>query len=78
MNSDTQLGSKCGKCCGKLILDPLPIMSPMLDLAIKMMDNEYASGGSSAVEFLPSKQGVAGSNPVSRSILYSLGNPRLS
>ena len=42
-------------------------MLPILDLAMELMDNEYTSGSNSAVEFLPSKQGVAGSNPVSRS-----------
>ncbi len=30
-----------------------------------------AGGSNSAVEFLPSKQGVAGSNPVSRSTPYT-------
>ena len=39
-----------------------------LDLAMGLIDNEYTSGSNSAVEFLPSKQAVAGSNPVSRSI----------
>ncbi len=38
-----------------------------LDLAMGLIDNEYTSGSNSAVEFLPSKQAVAGSNPVSRS-----------
>jgi hypothetical protein len=38
-----------------------------LDLSTKLIDNHYTSGSNSAVECLPSKQGVAGSNPVSRS-----------
>ena len=42
-------------------------MSPTLDLAMGLMDNDYTSGSNSVVEFLPSKQAVAGSNPVSRS-----------
>ena len=67
MSSDTQLGSKCGKLCGKSISDTFPIMLPTLDLAMKLIDNQYKSGSNSAVEFLPSKQAVAGSNPVSRS-----------
>ena len=38
-----------------------------LDLGQELVDNQYTSGSNSAVEFLPSKQAVAGSNPVSRS-----------
>ncbi len=40
-----------------------------LDLGQELVDNQYTSGSNSAVEFLPSKQAVAGSNPVSRSSL---------
>ena len=46
-----------------------PIILPTLELAMELMDNEYTSGSNSVVEFLPSKQVVAGSSPVSRSTI---------
>ena len=47
-------------------------MLPTLDLAMELIDNQYTSGSNSVVEFLPSKQAVAGSNPVSRSSIPNL------
>ena len=50
-------------------------MLPTLDLAMELMDNEYTSGSNSVVESLPSKQVVAGSNPVPRSTILGTKKP---
>ena len=50
-------------------------MLATLDLGTKLMDNQYTSGSNSVVEFLPSKQAVAGSNPVSRSTTARFVSP---